>query len=98
MTNTHLKTAELVRTHIDHVLPSNDVIDKEKLNINLKYMVDVSKDISADVPLSMAVIFGIYNMANFISQFQYRINLNGSKIPPNVVGFLLSKSGAGLNF
>jgi hypothetical protein len=51
--NNHLKTAELVREHIDHLLPTDTVINKDKLNINLSYLVDVSKDINSGIPLSM---------------------------------------------
>jgi hypothetical protein len=93
--NNHLKTADLVREHIDYLLPTDTVIDKDKLNINLSYLTDVTKDINTDIPLSMSVIFGLYAMSNFASQFQWKLNLNGSRIPNNMVGFLLSKSGNG---
>ena len=93
-TNNYLKTAELVREHIEEYIPEKGRIDKDKLNINLSYLVDVSKDINS-IPISMAVSFGIYSMANFISQFQWKINLGGSKIPTNTISFLLSGSGNG---
>jgi len=93
--NQSLKNSELVREHIEHLLPTDEVIDKEKLNINLMYLTDASKEINPDVPISMTTVFGIYSMSNFASQFQWKINMNGSKIPVNAVCFLLSKSGNG---
>jgi len=93
--NQSLKNSELVREHIEHLLPTDKVIDTDKLNINLKYLCDTTKEINPDVPLSMSLVFALYNMSNFASQFQWKINLNGSKIPTNAVCFLLSKSGNG---
>ena len=90
-----LKNAELVRKQIDHLLPTDEGINIDKLNINLRYLVQAPKEINPDLPLSMSLPFGIYTMANFASQFQWKINLNGSKISTNAICFLLSKSGAG---
>jgi len=94
MKNNFLKTAELVREHIDQYLPVDKRIDKEKLNIDLAYLTEVSKDIN-NIPISMAVSFGIYTMSNFVSQFQWKMNLGGSKIPTNTISFLLAGSGIG---
>jgi len=93
--NNYIKTAELVREHIEEYLPTDKRIDKEKLNINLAYMIDTSKDINSGIPVSMATLIGLYSMSNFASQFQWKINLGGSKIPTNVIAFLLAGSGGG---
>ena len=95
MANKHLQNAELVREKIEDLLPGDGPIDFDKLNINLRYLVNSCKDISSGIPLSMASLIGNYTMANFASQFQYKINLGGSKVPTNVVSFLLASSGIG---
>lgn len=92
--NVHLKNAELVRVKIEDYLPPKGAMDFDKLNINVRYLINTSKHIS-QIPLSMAAVFAQYSMANFASQFQWKINLDGSKIPTNVISFLLSSSGNG---
>jgi len=42
----------------------------------------------------MSSLIANYTLSNFISQFQIKINLDGSKIPTNMVGFVLAHSGA----
>jgi len=92
--NIHLRNAEMVREKIDHLLPGKGPIDFTKLNIHVQFLINCSKDISSGVPLSMSSLIAQYTMANFASQFQYKFQLGNSKIPTNVVGFLLAGSGA----
>ena len=94
-TNPHLKNSGIVREHIDHLLPEDGPIDFKKLNIHVQYLVNCSKDMSSGIPLSMSSIIAQYTMANFISQFQYKFKLGNSKIPTDMVGFLLAGSGNG---
>ena len=93
--NSNLKTAELVREHIDKYLPGEGPIAKDRLNYVLSYLTSVGQDINPDLPLSMTTAVALYSMANFTSQFQFKINLNGVKVPPNVISFLLVHSGVG---
>ena len=93
--NIHLKNSELVRKQIEHLLPGKGPIDFAKLNINVRYLVNCSKDISSGIPLSMNSLIANYSMSNFASQFQWKIQLGASKIPTNMVGFLLTGSGQG---
>ena len=95
MTNRHLENAEIVRQKIDHLLPGKGPIDFDRLNINVRHLVNCSRDISSGVPLSMSSLIAQFSMANFASQFQYKILLGKSKVPTNVVGFLLASSGIG---
>ena len=90
--NPHLKNAEMVRQHIDHLLPGGNTIEFDKLNINVRYLVNTAKGIN-NIPLSMSSLIANYTLANFISQFQIKINLDGSKVPTNMVGFVLAGSG-----
>ncbi|RLA58187.1 MAG: hypothetical protein DRQ78_12480, partial [Epsilonproteobacteria bacterium] len=94
MSNVHLSNAAMVREKIDHLLPSEGPIDLTKLNINAQFLINCSKDISSGVPLSMSSLIAMYTMSNFVSQFQYKFRLGNSKIPTNMVGFLLAGSGA----
>ncbi len=95
MTNRHLENAAIVRAELEHLLPEVGPIDFDKLNRNVQFLVNCSKDISSGVPLSMSSLIAQYSMANFASQFQYKILLGKSKVPTNVVGFLLAGSGIG---
>ena len=95
MIENYLKQAELIREHIHHLLPEKGPIDVDKLNINIAQLIDVPKSINTDIPVSMAALFAIYNMANFVSQFQFKILLDDVKVPTNTVGFLLASSGLG---
>ena len=92
--NVHLRNAAMVREKIDHLLPGDGPIDFTKLNIHVQFLINCSKDISSGVPLSMSSLIAQYTMANFASQFQYKFQLGNSKIPTNLVGFLLAGSGA----
>jgi len=93
--NIHLKNSEIIRKEIEHLLPPKGPIDFEKLNINVRYLINTSADISSGIPLSMNSLIANYSMSNFISQFQWKMQLGSSKIPTNMVGFLLSGSGKG---
>ncbi len=95
MNENYLRQAEMLRAEISEYLPAAGALNKEKLNINLQYLIDVPKGMNTDIPLSMAALFGIYQMSNFTSQFQYKIHLDESRIPCNMIGFLLAKSGQG---
>jgi len=92
--NIHLKNAEIVYEKIGHLIPEKGPIDFDRLNIHARYLINTSKDISSGVPLSMASLIAMYTMSNFASQFQYKFRLGNSKIPTNMVGFLLAGSGA----
>ena len=91
--NHHLHNAQLVREQIEHLLPPEGPIEFDKLNINVQYLVNTSKAIN-NIPLSMSSLIANYTLANFTSQFQIRLMLDGSKIPLNMVGFVLAHSGA----
>ncbi len=93
MTNHHLRNAEMVRKQIEHLLPNEGAMEFDKLNINVRYLVNTTRGIN-NIPLSMSSLIANYTLANFISQFQIKINLDGSKIPANMVGFVLAHSGA----
>ncbi len=95
MLNKYLKNAELVRAEIEHILPEEGPIDFNKLNFNCRQLINTPKGISSGIPLSMASLVANYQMANFASQFQFKMNLDGSKIPTNIVGFVLATSGLG---
>lgn len=93
MVNTNLKNAELVREQIDHLLPADGPIEFDRLNINVKYLVNTTKGLNS-IPLSMSSLIANYTLANFVSQFQIKLLLDGSRIPCNMVGFVLAHSGA----
>lgn len=93
--NIHLNNAEIARKVIEDHLPSKGIIELDNLNYFVQQLVNSTKNIQNNIPLSMSTIFANYTLANFISQFQVRIDLDGSLIPVNMVGFLLSGSGLG---
>ena len=95
MNNKNLKNAELVRKKIEPLLPREGPIDFEKLNYNMQMLINTPKGISSGIPLSMSSLIAAYQMAQFASQFQIRLLLDGSKIPTNLVGFVLAGSGIG---
>jgi len=94
-TNVHLKNAEIARGVIQDLLPVKGPIELDELNYCVQQLVNSSKSVQSGVPLSMTSIFANYTLSNFISQFHLRFDLNGSLIPVNMIGFLLSSSGKG---
>lgn len=91
----YLVNAAMVREQIEHLLPGEGAIEFDKLNFNMQQLVNCPKSISSGIPLSMSSVIAAYQMANFASQFQIKLNLDGSKVPCNMVGFVLAGSGIG---
>jgi len=91
----YLRNAELVREKIGDLLPGDGPIDFNKLNYNVRQLVNTPKAISSGIPLSMSALVANYQMATFASQFQNKIMLDSSKVPTNMVGFVLATSGLG---
>lgn len=94
-TNVHLRNAEIAKSVIEDYLPPKGRIEIDELNYCTHQLVNSVKNIQSGIPLSMSSLFANYTLANFISQFHIRFDLNGTLIPVNYIGFLLSGSGNG---
>ena len=95
--NIHLQNAEIARDVIKDFLPGSNSMEFDRLNYCVQQLVNCTKNIQSGIPLSMSTLFANFTLSNFISQFQVRINFDGSAIPTNMIGFLLSGSGVGLS-
>lgn len=68
-----------------------DVFDG-KLN---KTALDMTKILGDEIPFAMSLAIANYTMASFVGHFHYKIKMaDDNLIPPNIVLFILAKSGA----
>jgi len=71
------------------------VLSEKKYNDTIESMVKVAKGMNNILPTSMLRMVAVYELANFVSQFQYKVEYGTSAIPTNVIGLVLAKSGFG---
>lgn len=78
---------ELVKNELDKL----NVFDN-KLN---SIASDMAKILGDDIPFPMSLAIANYTMSSFVGHFHYKINVSeGNLVPPNVIIFILAKSGA----
>lgn len=72
-----------------------DTLTKDIENPHVKDLVEIGQAMNPSLPKSMLRMMAIYEMSNFVSQFQWKIKLGTTLIPVNVIGLVIAKSGAG---
>ena len=58
-------------------------------------MTQVGRTLNASIPMSMLKTMSAYELANLVSQYQWKIDLDGSLIPTNMISLVFLKSGGG---
>ena len=64
-------------------------------NSTIDAMSQVGRTLNASIPMSMLKTMSAYELANLVSQYQWKIDLDGSLIPTNMIALVFLKSGGG---
>ena len=72
-----------------------DMLTTEKEYPLISLMVDVGVSVNNSLPDTMLKMIAIYELSEFISQFQWKVTLGSVAVPTNIIGLVLAKSGAG---
>lgn len=72
-----------------------EMLTKQVPNKIIDEMSQVGRTLNATIPMSMLDVMSAYELANLVSQYQWKIDLDGSLIPTNMVALVFLKSGGG---
>ena len=55
----------------------------------------MTKVLSDEIPFNMSITIANYTMSSFVGHFHYKIKMEADNlVPPNIIAFILAKSGA----